>query len=130
MLHQEGSKKSQSTCSLSSRGWNYLHGACSDLDIPINAHNGYFATITNKSNEEDNVWLETYILYCSEGIHQKYEILLKLDMWDLKFDIWHPLITSPILKKTKTLTKRFKKKCFLKKKAMSNIFYMTLWFVI
>ena len=33
LLHQEGPKKSQSTFSLLSRGWNYLPGACSDLDI-------------------------------------------------------------------------------------------------
>ena len=33
LLHQEGPKKPQSIFSLSSRGWNSLAGACSDLDI-------------------------------------------------------------------------------------------------
>ena len=33
LLHQEGPKKPQSFFSLSSRGWNSLPGACSDLDV-------------------------------------------------------------------------------------------------
>ena len=33
LLHQQGPKKPQYFFSLSSRGWNSLPGACSDLDL-------------------------------------------------------------------------------------------------
>ena len=33
LLHQDGPKQSQSILSISSRGWNPLPGACSDLDV-------------------------------------------------------------------------------------------------
>ena len=56
LLHQEGPKQPQPILSLSSRGWNPLPGACSDLDIPK-------STKTDENKKEEEKQKKNYLTH-------------------------------------------------------------------